>query len=131
NDLYRIFSKGIELAKHLDAHDEFYLKDVHNSWALLMALGAYEFYGNQDIKFLQILPTNNITLDTPNLGCIFQIENNPIWKYLACDWTYSVPATSSVITNLDVLKGVEPIREIVRWEEDEWEMFSSEGSEFD
>ena len=53
-------------------------------------------------------------------------QSEPVWGWLAEDWNYPVPEKSIAATNLDALRG-KPITEVMRWEEEEWEMFAGAG----
>lgn len=105
----------------------FSLSKVHESWAKLMVLGAYEYYNKEDIPCLQIVPDKeHYTLEIPQMANKFNVNQNPVWQWLIDKWNYPVPSNVTVTTNLDALFG-NPITEIMRWEEDEWEMFSGAG----
>jgi hypothetical protein len=101
----------------------FTLRSVDTSWSELTLLGVYDFYNTNKIKAFQIIPDKkHHTLDIPDMSKKFVLHSEPIWRYLADDWNYQVPKNSMVTTNLKVLLG-EKITEVMRWEEDEWEMF--------
>ncbi|AXT61699.1 DUF4262 domain-containing protein [Aquimarina sp. AD10] len=116
-----------ELKLEIESLGVFSLSNVDNSWSKLLMLGAYDFYDKDKIQAIQILPDNNHhTLDVPKLSNKFNTSTEPIWQWLVNEWNYKVPKDITVITNLKALKG-ELITEIMRWEEDEWEMFSGAG----
>ena len=60
----------------------------------------------------------------------YNAKEEPIWQWLKYDWNYLAPKDSNVVTNLSALKG-EPITEVMRWENDEWEMFAGPGPDVD
>jgi hypothetical protein len=51
------------------------------------------------------------------------------WRWLFDEWPYPVPKNSMALTDLDALRG-KRITELMRWEEDEWEIFSGAGPDF-
>lgn len=108
---------------------DFSLTKVHPSWSVLMGLGAFDYYQNQDIAFLQILPDKeHFTMEIPNMSVERSHDTDPIWKWLDKDWDLPVPLSSTVATNIEVLRG-DTVTELMRWEEDEWEMFSIPGTD--
>ncbi|QCR24500.1 DUF4262 domain-containing protein [Pontibacter sp. SGAir0037] len=105
----------------------FSLSKVDKSWSKLIALGAFDFYNQEDIHFLQIIPDKQYnTLDIPNMSKVFGITEEPVWQWLVKEWHYPVPYNSTAVTNLKVLYG-EKATEVMRWETDEWEIFSGAG----
>ncbi|AOW20770.1 DUF4262 domain-containing protein [Urechidicola croceus] len=111
----------------IDILGVFTLSEVDSSWSKLLMLGAYDFYNKNEIPTLQIIPDiNHYTFDIPKLKNNFNPSKEPVWKYLVDEWDYSVAKNVTVVTNLDALFG-QPITEVMRWEEDEWEMFSGAG----
>lgn len=115
----------------LDSLGTFIISEVDPSWSKLLTLGVFDFYQTSNIKILQILPNQlNITLDIPHLDRTFNVNTEPIWKWLTLDWTFPVPRNSIVITNVDSLYG-QKTTEATRWEEAEWEIFVGSGLELD
>jgi len=107
----------------------FTLGPVHPSWSGRMALGALDYYDRSEIKLMQVLPEpDRATIDIPPMMEPFNPDQHKVWQWLDGNWPYSIPADTSVITNLDALQGY-AISELVRWEEGEWEMFSGPGPE--
>ena len=104
----------------------FSLRATHPTWSRLMMLGVYDFYNDDKIEALQILPSKeNYTLDIPDMSIEFD-QTEPIWKWLVKEWDLKVPMDSSVITDISAMQG-ETIVEVMRWEDNEWEMFSGPG----
>jgi hypothetical protein len=107
---------------------EFSFLPVDPSWSKLMLLGAFDYYNKAEIQAYQIIPdANHFTYDIPDMSKEWSLSE-PVWQWLVREWDYSVPAKSKVITNLEALKG-EPITEMARYEEDEWEMFAGSGED--
>jgi hypothetical protein len=105
----------------------FNFRKVHNSWATMLMLGALDFYQTQEIHAFQIEPEEaHQTLDIPDLSKPWNPIEEPAWRWMQENWTYPVSPKSVAITNLDALRG-ERITEVMRWEEDEWEMFAGSG----
>ena len=131
-DLFQIFDA---IVKELEEGDKtvinsslgsFSLIDVDNSWSKLTMLGALNYYKIDAIKALQILPDpDHFTLDIPDMSNHFDISE-PVWQWLVRKWSFNVPESSTVITNINSLKG-EPVTEMMRWEDDEWQMFAGPG----
>jgi len=105
----------------------FSLSEVDKSWSELMLLGVYDFFDIEDFNAIQVCPDkNHYTLDIPDLSKNFESSTEPVWKCLKDDWKYPVLKDITVVTNLDALRG-RAITEIMRWEEDEFEMFAGSG----
>ncbi len=105
----------------------FTLSRVDESWCKLMLLGVYDFFNLKNFNAIQIIPDeNHYTLDVPNLSKKFEPLSESIWKWLTSEWEYPISRDLTVVTNLDALKG-KTITEIMRWEEDEFEMFAGAG----
>ena len=108
---------------------EFSFLPIDPSWSKLMLLGAFDYYKRKDIQAYQIIPdTNHFTYDTPDMSKEWSEATEPVWQWLYRKWPYNVPESSKVVTNLEALQGA-PITELMRWEEDEWEMFAGPGPE--
>ena len=138
NDLFVIFESIISRFKksslqvteeiEVDEFGKFILNKVDDSWSSLMLLGVKDFYGINEFDALQIVPEkDNFTLDIPKMSEPWN-SNIAVWRFLSEPWAYSVPKNSKVVTNLKALKGSK-ITEVMRWEEDEWEMFAGAGTD--
>jgi hypothetical protein len=111
---------------YINGLGRFSLVKCHNSWCKRLALGVYDYYKTEKINLFQIVPEeDNKLLDVPDMSLEWTAENR-IWKWLELDWCYSVSPRSMAITNFIALKG-QPITEISRWEDNEWEMFAGAG----
>jgi Domain of unknown function (DUF4262) len=105
----------------------FSFSKVHMSWATTLMLGALDFYQVKEIQAFQIVPeATHWTLDIPDLSEPWSPTKAPAWRWLHEEWAYPVPSKSVAITNLGALRG-ERITEVMRWEEDEWEIFAGVG----
>ncbi len=105
----------------------FSLGNVDASWASALMLGALDFYQTTEVPALQIIPDeSHKTIDVPDLSNPWNPEKTPVWQWLYKPWEFSVPSTSTAVTNLAALRG-ERITEAVRWEEDGWEIFAGAG----
>jgi hypothetical protein len=105
----------------------FSLRKVHMSWATKLMFGALDFYQVKEIQAFQIVPDEaHWTLDIPDLSKPWSPAAAPAWRWLSEEWTYPVPSESVAITNLGALRG-ERITEVMRWKEDEWEIFAGAG----
>lgn len=110
---------------------DFLFREVHPSWVDCMLLGAVDYYKNRRVNALQLVPDDaHMTSDVPNLSRVWNDIDEPVWQWLRKPWPYPIPPHSAATTNLAALKGAR-ITEIVRWEEDEWEMFAGAGPDVD
>lgn len=106
---------------------KFSLRAVDPTWMKMMMLGALDYYNVADIPALQIVPDKeHWTVDIPDLSKPWSATLEPVWQWLAQQWKYPVPESSIAITNLDALRG-QSVTEVMRWESDQWEMFSGSG----
>jgi hypothetical protein len=109
----------------------FSLSTVDSSWSNMMMLGVFDYYGIESVKAFQIKPDIiHSTLDIPDMTRKWDPSSEPVWQWLNSEWSYPVPKHSQVITNLDALQGY-AVSELMRWETDEWEMFSGAGPEIE
>lgn len=108
---------------------QFRLVKMHTSWTESMVLGVFDFYQTKTVECYQVVPDQAYSaLDVPDMSKAYDAVAFPIWKYLKQDWDLNVPEDSVVITDLQALKG-QSITELMRWEKNEWEMFSGPGPE--
>ncbi len=111
----------------LDSSGSFSLREVDSSWGNKMMLGALDYYSVSDVSALQIIPDEeHWTVDIPDLTKPWSPTLEPVWQWLDQKWQYPVPESSIAITNLDALKG-HSITEVMRWEQEQWEMFVGAG----
>lgn len=109
----------------------FTLSKVKPSWSEKMMLGVYDYYDIKDFNAYQILPDkNHSTLDIPNMSVEWNTEEQPIWKWLddSIVWDLEVPNNSTVTTEVKVLFG-KKVTEVMRWEIDDWEAFTQNGTD--
>jgi Domain of unknown function (DUF4262) len=105
----------------------FSLRRAHSSWATELMLGACDYYQKQEIPAVQIVPDNaHWTIDVPDMSLPRNATTEPVWRWLDEPWNYPVPENSNAATNLAALRG-DRITEVMRWEEDEWEVFAGAG----
>ncbi len=90
-------------------------------------IGVCDFFDVDDFQAWQIVPVGmKHTLDIPDASVPLNASTEPAWKWLKEEWPFEVSEDVTVVTNLDALKG-NVITEVVRWEEEEWEMFAGPG----
>jgi hypothetical protein len=90
-------------------------------------LGALDFYQVKDIQAFQIVPDEaHWTIEVPDLTEPWSPPTAGAWLWLHEERTYPIPSKSVGLSYLDALRG-ERITEVVRWEEDEWELFAGAG----
>lgn len=110
-----------------DSLGEFSLRVADLSWIKKMMIGALDYYNAGDIPALQIVPDEaHWTIDIPDLSRPYGTSSEPVWQWLDRQWKYPVPENSIAITNLNALMG-QPVTEVMRWENDQWEMFAGAG----
>lgn len=136
DDIVQILNQLMERLKterstgvfELAEQGSFTLVEVDGGWAKELMLGAFDYYPKRDILAFQIVPDKaHRTIDVPDLSLPWDASSEPIWRWLYESWTYPVPAEATATTNLAALRGLR-ITEVMRWEENEWEMFSGDGS---
>lgn len=107
----------------------FSFRAVNTSWATALMLGAFDYYRGKSIEAYQIVPDEaHWTIDVPNLSQPWSPTHTPGWRWLNDEWTYLVPKGAVALTDLNALRGAR-ITEVMRWEDDEWEIFSGAGPE--
>lgn len=132
NEIAEGLKKGND--KHLEeisvgALGTFSFLQVDPSWNKLVLLGVIDHYKTNDIKALQVIPDiRHYTLDIPDMSKDLNVYSDPVWQWLVRKWDYDVPENSTVTTNINTLQG-EAVTEVMRWEENEWEMFAGAGPE--
>jgi hypothetical protein len=106
----------------------FILTAVDPSWSKRMLLGALDYYDCSTLPAWQIRPVEeeHTTIDVPDMRQAFDPEKNPVWQWLDGGWPYSVPVDTLAVTNLDALLGY-AVSELMRWEPEDWEIFSGPG----
>lgn len=108
---------------------EFSLTKVDNSWCEMMLLGAFDFLKLEKINAWQIKPNESFfTLDIPDMSKKWDENTHPVWQWLDKEWDLAIPENSTIVTDIDSLKG-NKVTEVMRWEEEEWEMFSTSSDE--
>lgn len=113
----------------LGARGIFSFREVRTSWSKSLMLGATDFYREDDIPAFQICPDkDHLTLDVPDMAQDWNATSFPGWQWLHDIWPFPIPVRSVAITNLGALRG-ERITEVMRWEDDEWEIFAGAGPE--
>lgn len=116
-----------EFSIEIDSLGTFSLRKVDVSWMNSLMLGVRDFYKSIEISALQIVPDQeHQTIDIPNLSQPWTISLEPVWQWVYKTWEYSVEEQSIAVTNLDALRG-KIITEGMRWESEEWELFSGAG----
>jgi hypothetical protein len=107
----------------------FSLQPVDESWKSILMLGALDYYQDRSMAAWEVVPdANHWTNDVPDLTRPWSQESEPVWQWLRVSWPHAVPENSSAVTDLGALRG-KSIRNAARWEEDQWEMFSSDEPE--
>lgn len=92
-----------------------------------MLWGVFDYYKKADMRAYQIVPDAiHFTYDIPDMSKKWSVSTEPVWQWLNRKWPYSVPESSTVATNLSALQG-DPITELMRLEENEWEMIAGPG----
>ena len=113
----------------VDPFGKFSLRTCDPTWTAQLMLGAIDFYRQQDVRGMQIVPDDeHTTIDVPDMAIPWSPQSCPTWQYLSMPWTLPVPPTSQAITDLDALRGLS-VTEACRWEEDYWELFAGAGPE--
>lgn len=106
---------------------KFQLHPTDASWRKNMIFGAFDFLDKEDVPALQILPEEDLrTIDVPKMSEPWSPDANPVWRWLDGGWPYDgIAASTHVTTNLDAMKGF-AVSELMRWDAEEWEMYSGD-----
>lgn len=105
----------------------FSLVKADASWSTRLLLGAFDYYPHADFAVWQVVPDGpHRTLEVPDMAHVFEVHAQPVWQWVEREWEYPVPRDSMALTNLPVLFG-EKVTEVMRWETDDWEIFSGPG----
>jgi|TARA_B100001971_G_C18133734_1_gene506334 hypothetical protein len=105
----------------------FELKKADESWSNNLPLGAIDYYKADKICLMQITPPKQLmTIDVPNCDLSMNDINNRVWSWFNRSYPSGLPKSCSAVTNLDALKGA-AVTEVMRWEVDQWELFSGAG----
>jgi hypothetical protein len=120
---------GATADAHVGALGRFRLVEVCEEWSRPLMLGAYDFYGDRDLRFQQVVPDeDHRTIDVPDMSSPWTGAADGAWRWQFEEWPFPVPRSSIAMTNLAALRG-SPITEMARWEEDQWELFAGPGPE--
>jgi hypothetical protein len=112
---------------HAESFGTFSFRKVEIGGATDLMLGAFDYYRGKNIECYQIVPDEaHWTLDVPDLSRPWNSIHAPGWRWLKEEWKYPVPKGSVALTDLNTLRGGR-ITEVMRWEEDQWEIFSGAG----
>ena len=94
-------------------------------------IGVSDYYQLKCFNAFQIIPSKERrSIEIPDMSIQLNSKTAGCWRFLIDAWEYSIPKLSTVLTDLDVLMG-KPVVELVRVEEDQWEMFSGPGFDFE
>ncbi|MCK4743626.1 MAG: DUF4262 domain-containing protein [Sulfuriflexus sp.] len=116
-----------DLKIEVESLGSFSLRKVDPSWGRKLMLGVLDFYNVSEMPALQIIPDQtHWTIDIPDLTQPWSVVAEPVWRWLDEEWEYEIPEQSTVVTNLDALRGG-VVTEAMRWEEEQWELFSGAG----
>lgn len=114
---------------HTESWGAFSFRQVHASWATELLLGAFDYYREKSIEAFQIVPdAAHWTIDVPDLSQPWSPALAQGWRWLKEQWNYPVPKDSVALTDLNALRGA-TLTDVMRWEEDQWGIFSGAGSD--
>lgn len=120
-----LINEKVDLTRLIEVSnsDSFLLKKMDISWSKLLLRQVSRFNPQWQFSAYQIIPNKFITRDIPNASNEYNPDSEPVWKYLTKEWNYNISPNSLVSTNIETLQG-ESVLEVMRWEENYWEMFS-------
>lgn len=105
----------------------FELKKADESWSKSLSLGAIDYYKADKICLMQITPPKQLmTIDVPNCNLPMDDISNRVWSWFDRSYPSGLPENCTTVTNLKALKGA-AVTEVMRWEADQWELFSGAG----
>lgn len=118
------------LVVNMPEYGSFDIRPAHESWVQKLLLGARDYYQRDDIQGFQIVPdVAHYTRDIPDITLKWDPSAEPVWRWLEEPWEYSVPPGSVAVTDLEALRG-KRVTEAMRWEDDNWELFTGAGPDF-
>ncbi|MBB3696464.1 DUF4262 domain-containing protein [Flammeovirga yaeyamensis] len=127
NEIVKALDKDLtNMNSVINTHNfgKFKLREAKFSWSKELTLGVFDYYNSNDIKVYQLIPEEkHFTIDIPDMSKERGDNIQLAWQWLTEEWNLPIPKDSKVTTNLEVLKG-DPVTEIMKWEENYWEMFS-------
>jgi len=66
---------------------DFTLSPVQDAGARLIALGAFDYYANGQVRFLQLIPAMaHSTIDVPDMSEAPNWAREPVWRWLEMPW---------------------------------------------
>lgn len=103
------------------------LVQTDTSWASRLLLGALDYYDLPALPVWQLIPEDveKSSIDIPNTAEPFREKADPAWRWLEQKCPHDIAQGSMAITDMDLLLGY-GASEIMRWEVDEWEIYSGE-----
>jgi len=105
-------------------HGHFALRRAHASWADRLLLGALDYHSLKQVEAIQVVPPDEgRTIDVADLSRPFDPDIEPVWRCLTEPWPYAMSKDSTVVTNLEAMRG-EPVTEGLRRKEGAWELFA-------
>lgn len=99
----------------------FHLSPVDDSWVDSLLLAAKRYHGTV-VPSLQIVP-DSPSIDVPDMSVRWEPDQEPVWQWMDLSRTVPVAASATAVTDVGALRG-NAIVEAVRWEQDQWELFS-------
>ena len=107
------------------------IKSMHSTWTDRLLLGLSDFYHGKTPPCFQLVPeADRATIDVPAMDTPFSATDQPVWQWIERPWPYSIAADAMAVTDLRALRG-EKVKEAMRWEENEWELFAGPGDQID
>jgi hypothetical protein len=101
----------------------FSIRELHPSWSAELTLGAFYCYDNDNVQVRQLMPSADAwTIDVPGMSEPWDAERQPVWRWLYQPWPFSIPESSTVVTNRRAMLG-EKVTEGLRRGEENWELF--------
>jgi hypothetical protein len=114
---------GVPVEKVTTEIGDFSIRDAHPSWAGELALGAFDYYDNDEVRIRQLVPSAEAwTIDVPDMSEPWDAERQPVWRWLYQPWPFQVAENSTVVTNHRAMRG-EAVTEGLRRGEKRWELF--------
>ncbi|MFO0454879.1 MAG: hypothetical protein ACK5Z0_02625 [Planctomycetota bacterium] len=115
--------------ENLPQFGDFSLAQVHQSWVNNFLNAIPDYFNGREVPCLQITPEQSrSTIDIPRMAVPFSATEQPLWQWMEKQWPYNTSGDAIAVTDLRALKG-EKIKEAMRWEENQWELFASPGDQ--
>ncbi|MFM8174460.1 MAG: DUF4262 domain-containing protein [Pirellulaceae bacterium] len=113
----------------LEPYGEFYFERIHSSWVNQFLNAIPDYFPEETPPCFQILPdASHSTRDVPQMAAPYSTASHTPWQWIEKPWPFQISKDALAATDLPALRG-KRVQEVVRWEEERWELFASPGDQ--